>query len=369
MGGRDLGMRDFSVTADLAGLDLAVADLAHADLARVIPDGGFTVPSLILAGIGTGGGLATAGYDSAGGWSGYTVDSTVMLTDVSASISGGVALVAMRLSDTHLNVSTWDKQTGAFTVPAEPFATAFTAHRPTLNGPEMLFQGGISADQHLYASHWNGTQFNTAAQQSTFLTDLAPVVLAGATVHAVFTGTDKKIYDGTVGSVAVEAGGGTSNVSPTATVLQGGTILVVFAGEDTNLYWSALSGASYTAPKSLCAGLTGCLVDTDLSPSLVTAGNGAVVVYRGKNKKIYSAKFLPNATLSASTFDVAIPASGTETTNFMPAVATGLGVDAEVVWVRDSDGAGRHARLSAGAWSTAVTVPNSNFTGPVSLGR
>ena len=369
MGGRDLGMRDFSVSTDLAGRDLAVPDLAHPDLARVIPDGGFDVPSLILAGIGSGGGLATAGYDAAGGWSGYTVDSSVMITDVSASLAGTTALVAMHLGDGHLNVAHWDRQAGAFTTPAEPFATAFTAHRPALAGPELLFQGGISADQHLYTSHWDGTQFGAAAQQATFLTDLAPVVLAGAAVHAVFTGTNKKVYDGTAGSTAVEAGGGTSNVSPSATVLQGGAILVVFAGEDTNLYWSALSGSTYTAPKSLCAGLTACIVDSDLSPQVVTAGNAAVAVYRGKDKKIYSAKFLPNATLSASTFDVAIAASGTETTNFGPAVASGLGVDAELVWVRDSDGAGRHARLSAGAWSAAVTVPNSNFTGAVSLGR
>lgn len=367
---RDLGVRDFRVVDDLFGRDLAVPDLAHPDLARIVPDGGFHAPTLALAAPGVGGGLATADFEPSSGWSNYTVDSTVTITDVSVS-QASTTLVAMRLSDGHLNVSTWDRLAGSYTAPKEPFATAFTAHRPALGGAELLFQGGLSADKRLYDTHWDGTQFGAAAQQASFLTDLAPVVLTpSGSVHAVFTGTDKKIYDGTVGAAAVEAGGGTSNASPAATVLSSGVILVVFAGEDTNLYWSGLSGGNYTAPKSLCAGLTGCLVDSDLAPLVATTGNGAVVVWRGKDKKVYSTALVPNATFASSSFAAAIPASGTEMTNFSPALASGVtGADAELVWARDSDGAGRHARLISGAWSTPTTIPSSNLTGAPALAR
>jgi hypothetical protein len=349
---------------DLTAIDLTAIDLTPAiDLAPIAcdPDAGSGAPSrLYLAAIGAQGALVTAQFDVATGWSALATDSQRSLGELSLAVGPGASpLVVARLSDAPptLAAATVAPCADKLSSPAPLFAGAYTSRRPALvGGPaaDVVFRGGVNGDARLYHTHFDGS-WSAAARQDDFFTDLAPsVVRVGGGLHALFTGQDHKLYDGTIvdsgtGGTATEVTGATSALSPAAVVATDGTTCVVFTGMDTNLYEVARApGGAYGAAKKLCPS-NACLAQSDFEPQLALTASGLpMVAFHGTDQKIYASVRAANGAWSMPTQAT----SGLETTDFSAALASGLGgADAELVYVRKSDGALRHARLTNGTFS------------------
>ena len=369
----------------MAGADLAI-DLGP-DLAPLVCDLGPSGDAgaggrLYLAGVSTGGTLYAAAFQPSGGWSALGASGSSTLAGVSVIAAGSPAepLIAARQSDNALLQASFEPCLQGFRPLAAPFAAASTSNRPALaagaSGADLIFKGGINNDQRLYHSHLGAGGWSAAVAQTSFLTALSPTAIevAGA-LHALFAGTDNKLYDGTVSDGAsggaatpvYDVNGTTalSNLAPAAVVGLDGTAYVVFTGTDTNLYWTSEgAGGAYGKPAQLCAGIASCLMTSDQSPVVSLDATGApIVAFHGTDGHIYTSTLtLGNSPI----WTAAIPATqATETTDLQPAIAPGLGLaKAELVYVRHGDGVPRHARLIAGAWSDGGTLSTALAAAP-----
>jgi hypothetical protein len=381
--------RDFSMgQPDMGSVDLSVDDSAvpPADLTvptdfatpadlTVPPDltplmcdlGGFgdagpTSGRVFVAAIGPNKTLHTARFEPSLGWSGWTNAGGVMLADVSIASAGAPdrPLVVARHTDDTLSGTRFEPCLDNFAPLTVLHNGASTSRRAAITGgltAEVIFKGSVNNDQRLYHSHYDGAVWSLSVAQSNFLTTLAPsVVRDNGTTHAFFTGTNTKIYDGTVsdsagGGTAAEIMGCTSDKGPAAVLAGDGSTMVLFTGMDTNLYWARRpSGGAYTAPVKVCPTGT-CLADTNDPPVLGRDASGApLVAFIGKNKHVYTSSF-------GGAWSSPVEATqASELTDHLPAIAAGLGVQAELVYVRNSDGLLRHVRLNAGSWGSASAL-------------
>jgi hypothetical protein len=382
--------RDFSMPLpDMGSVDLSVDDSASPPVDLTVPadltappadltvppdltplmcdlggfgDGGPTSGRVFVAAIGPNKTLHTARFAPGMGWSSWTNAGGAMLADVSIASAGAPdkPLVVARHSDDTLSSARFEPCLDNFAPLSVLHNGASTSRRAALTGgltADVIFKGSVSNDQRLYHSHYDGALWSLSVAQNNFLTTLAPsVVRDNGTVHAVFTGTDTKIYDGTVastagGGTAAEIMGCTSDKGPSAVLAGDGSTMVVFTGMDTNLYWVRRpSGGAFTSPAKVCPTGT-CLADTNDAPVLTRDANGApLVAFVGKNKHVYTASF-------GSAWTSPIEATqASELTDHLPAIAPGVGMLAELVYVRNSDGLLRHVRLNAGLWGVVSTL-------------
>lgn len=375
---------DLATSPDLAAApDLAASpDLATPPDLAPLPcdlgsggDGG-AGPTLTLAAI-SAGALYVTRFTPASGWSPIGASGSSTLADVTIATGSGQPLIAARQSDNALLTAQPALAcTPMFQPLAAPFPSASTSARPALAGGatiDLVFKGGINSDQRLYHSTLSGSGFSAPVAQASFLTNLAPAaVREGGALHALFTGTNGKLYDGTVsdgsgGGAAIAIYDNPQNLnppviaesshSPAAVVGLDGTVYVIFTGTDTNLYWTrASAGGSYAAPAQLCAGLTSCLMNSDQGPVATLDQSGApLVAFHGTDGHLYTSTL----TLGMSPIWTATKTAtqANEQSDFLPALAPGIGAaSAELVYVRKGDGYGRHVRLIAGSWTDGATL-------------
>jgi|SRR5581483_469935 len=357
--------RDFS-TIDLAGRDAAVPDLAQPMCDLGVPSG-----VLVAAVQSSTNSLYVALLDGAT-WNDIQTSSTPAITDVALSSYAGVPLLVARQTDATLSAAFFGSCQPTFPTLTQLFTGASTSHRPAVSGGDVVFKGSTNGDQNIYHTSWTGSAWTPAVQQTQFTTTYAPTAVRPAsTVHTIFTGTDsmKTIYDGTISD---SPGGGTASAFTGATtahepaaVATGGKTLVVFTGMDTNLY---ATGGNFAAPTSLCTGIASCVMTSNLAPVLSLDSTAQpIVAFVGKdpannanNYRVYSSSLTPSG--SGGQWSAAVEASSGETTNFPLGLAPGVGGDlAELLWVRASDGALRHARLTGAGWQTPTTVKAATF--------
>ncbi len=190
----------------------------------------------------------------------------------------------------------------------------------------------------------------------------ASIAVVGGVALIAQAGDDQDVY------VIAKAGAGWSapvhvavtttgvTLTPAVTAIDpasGGDALVVFAGTDTKLYWSIRDGGAWSVPAEIADALTGD------PPSLVATPDGAVVAFRGTNGGIYASQFDGSGWAAP---DLLLPI--TTTTPSSPALAVGAGdADAELAFVRQSDGAVVHLRLLNGSFGAPITVGGSGLTG------
>jgi hypothetical protein len=389
---------DLSTADDLASPppDLAVAgdlrapsDLATAsDLAPPPPDltppacpqadDGGAAANLLVAAIGPSKRLLAATFTPARGWSAWLENTTVAVAAVGAGLPGArtAGIVAARLTDNKLRTAVVDTCSQTLNAPAAPFTDALAKMGPAaladMTGVDIAFTGSLGAGtDKIYVTRWDGTTFSGPVEHPYLTVQPLAVARAGSSLRLVHTGVSGgnpsgAMYDGPAGATqALVLPNATTPSPPAATVTSDGTTVVVFRGNDTNLYWSGrTSGANaYGNPAQLCAGQTSCLIDSNQPPRAVTGSDGkAVAVWVGKDGKLYS------STLTGAQWGAAVEVSGGETASFLPAVAPGVGgATVELVYVRASDKALRHARLSGGAWSVTATLAGQTLEGDPAL--
>ena len=290
--------------------------------------------------------------------------------DVALAAVGGRPLVAVRLHDATLAAARYDLCRGSF-APLAPIATAaMTAARPSLVGGtvgDLVFRGAVAGDQRYYWSHFDGATWGAIATQGNFLSTLAPTaVRAGGGVHAIFAGTDSNLWDGVVqaigGGTSTQLIGNTSALAPAAAVAPDGAVHVVYTGTNQHLYW--LISAQPSIAHDLCEGQpAGCFIVTDAAPALTMDSDGnALAVFHGTDGKLYASR------LAGTQWGPATAISGSDTTSARrpqsPAASRRI---ADVVYVRASDGAARHAQLTASGWQPPVTVAGAVLTGAPAL--
>jgi hypothetical protein len=364
---------------DLGGPDLALAvdqalapDLTPAcDLAGALPS------RLWVAAVAAGNTLYTARFDTTDGW--HELGTTAAVNQVSLALVGGVPTVADRKTDDSVEVTRYDACLDQYPSPAQIASLAITLNRPALVGgsaADLVFRGSFMSDQRLYhSSSTDATRWSQPTTQGNFLSTLHPAAARwrGA-VHAIFTGTDGHIYDGTVddgggGGSAVRIDDGThTSTQPPAVIVDGtGRLVVVWAqakvnsGDPDPLVWFVRSadGTTSTGPSAVSS------FTSPLGPALALDKSGNVVLaFSGDDKHIYV------STLSDTTWGAAEAASGScsggevrdcETT-LPPAIATGLGSDdLELVYVRDSDGKLAHVRKQSTGWGSETPFTTTNF--------
>jgi hypothetical protein len=347
LGGHDLAVADL-LMPDLQMPDLLMPDLTPAPMCDLMPpdvDGG--VHGLRLAGAAAAGAFATATFDGAS-WSGFLTDGAHAYSDVAL---GSVAIA--RQTDSSLDHVRIDPCSN---VPSgQQIGALQNSFRPSIAGGDVIFRG--KNDTNLYHTHWDGSTWSAVSVQSSLTSNFEPLALfeSGA-LHVMFTGINKTVYDGTIsdaagGGAAIPAGGGTSDQPPAAAVASSGTVFMAFKGvTDNSVFFSMLpSGGSWSAPAKICPVGT-CLATTNSAPTLAVGASGApVLLFVGTDSHVYSSSY-------GSAWSNPIAASsGTDTTTYRPALATGIGAaEAELAYVRASDGAPVHGRLISGTWSFAA---------------
>ena len=297
------------------------------------------------------------------------VSTAVAVDDVAVASVGGRPLLAARLHDTTLVAAGWDVCRDRFAAPAAIAAAAATAARPALVGGategDLVFRGAVNGDQRYYWAHFDGAAWGAIVTQGNFLSTLAPAaVRAGGAVHAIFTGSDGNLWDGVVqatgGGSSTQLVGNTSAQPAAAALAPGGAVHVVYSGTNGHLYWFVTSAPATV--HDLCDGQpAGCFIVTDAAPVLgFGSDGGAVTVFHGTDGKLYASR------LSGTTWGAAAAISGTDTTALAPAIASGGGDVADVVYVR-SDGTPRHAASTAGGWQAPVSVAATVVAGAPAL--
>jgi hypothetical protein len=369
---------DFGAHVD-GGIDQAVPDLAHdggGDGAVVScdlgsnADGGAEVLVVSATAVD---GTAYAAARMDGVWSVVGAAGSALSALVATQRMGQAVLIGRRTDDTLVSTAAAACLID-FPAPTPIFSMAFTAERPAPVGGaaiDLVFRGSISGDQRLFHSRYDSGW--TAAQPlGNFLSILPPVALrVDAQVHAIFTGTDNKLYDGLVdnsGGAATPLPNATSSHGPAAVLSGGGVTYVVFTGDDTNLYYSTHAGATaYTAPLSLCDGQSGCLIASNQAPVMTLDGSGApTVAWIGKGDGlVYTSSY----DVGAAQWSAPLAAT-TEPTALLPAIATGLSDSTlELVFARNTDGQGRHVRKVGAVFTAAVDLPGPKLGSQPSLVR
>ncbi len=363
---------DIGVHADFAG-DLSVDDLGanfdqhsggdlpgSCDLG-VPPDGGG--PERLFVAATTTGGAPYAALRASGSWGAVPTSGGGLLALVAAEFADRPMIVG-RQTDDGLGAALYDPCLALLPSPSMLFALAFTAERPAVVGGsrvDVVFRGSISGDQRLYATHYDGA-WQPALTLGNFLSTLPMAALrSGSDIHTVFTGTDGTIYDGVVngsGGAATPIAAAGSNRGPAAVIDSDGTMYVVWKASDTNLVWSARpAGGAFSSAKGLCDGQGACLIASDELPVLSLDRSGApVAAWLGKGDGlVYTARLA----VGGAIWSAALAAS-TEATALPPALAPGLSdAELELVYVRASDGQGRHARKIAGSFSASDLPPGA----------
>jgi hypothetical protein len=377
--------KDFSAVGGGGQADMAMPDLLALDLTTPpAPDlsshgcdlsTGAPVSTLYFAGATSQNTLETASFTVGGGWSPVAVDGTSGVSEVAIAIAPSAPVVVAKQNDagSTLSYSSYNACGGGYPALTSAYPGAVSSVRPSLVGVSTgnatvdALVRGVGSDNHLYHAAFDGNTWSHT--QLMLLTDKpAAAVRSASTLHAIHVGTGAggttvgQIFDATPQGTSTPIGNATSNLAPAAVAGTGGTIYVVFTGMDTNLYWSKLpaGGSTWTAPAQLCAGQgAGCLDATDLGPVLTLGANGSpIVAWHGKNigtpdNHLYTSTLTDGATPAWS---AAIEATGGETTALQPALSTGIGgAQAELVYVRATDGLPRHVRLTT-TWGSATTI-------------
>ncbi len=227
----------------------------------------------------------------------------------------------------------------------------------------------LGTDGKHYLARYTGSAFDpvddpvggTGPAQAFGPSSASIAVVDGETL-VVQAGDDDQVYAletagaGWADAVAIDVGAAVVNLTPAVTAIDpihGGDALIVYTAESTQLYWSIRDGGVWSEPVAIASALS---ADP---PALIATPQGAVLAFRGTNDGVYAATFdgdgwgapelvVPIATKTGST----------------PAVASGAGdADAELAFVRQSDGAIVHVRLQGGAFGAPTTVGGSGFTG------
>jgi hypothetical protein len=279
-----------------------------------------------------------------------------------------------------------------------------------------LLQGGTN--EQLVYTLWNGSSWSALAQLNADFTLGQPALATvGSTVHAVYLGTDNKLYyeaftggAWTTASAPVTPMGASGQVcgpspgvlaplaaGPSLVFVNGGTC----GGATNHLYNTDLSSGGWSTSQDVApqpsfsaslrpavtaplSGLELCTVfvlqgESQLASAYRTSGgtwistaniqngltndpvalaplaSGALLAYRGTDGMLYTATFSSAGAPSWST-----PTAAFTPTNVSvaatPALIKGIGsATAEMVYV-DGTGALMHTRLMGSAWSTPVAV-------------
>lgn len=356
--GNDLAIPGASDLATAAPGDLAPACFAAAD------DGGLT-PTLYLAA--PAGASLFAARLRGGSWTALP-PAGAAVDDVALATVAGRPLLAARLHDATLAAARFDDCRGTFAPLAQIQPAASTAARPAFvggAGGDLIFRGAVNGDQRYFWSHFDGVSWSAIATEGNFLSTLTPSALrTGGALHAVFAGTDSNLWDGVVqpsGGTATQLTGNTSSLAPAATATSDGKLHVVYTGTNHHLYWFVATAPSLV--HDLCDGQpAGCYIVTDAAPTVGLAADGApLALFHGTDGKLYATR------LAAAQWSAPVALTGGDTTSLPPALASGSGSLADVVYVRDGDKLARHVQLTAGGWQPAVTVGATALSGAPAL--
>lgn len=373
--------RDFAIapSGDQAGADLvgSTADLTNVpspDLtAPVVPPDLVGCPArtaaLGVVAVGNDRNLFVARFTTADGWHDKVRTGGGVIEEITARGRGTGLVVAGRQTDNQL-VTGIEVDCQSVAPMLAPVTNASTGIRPALRltaNNDVVFRGAIGNDHRYYSVRFDAAGAAAPVEQGNFLSLTTPSLYGTSedAIALVFVGDNNKLYDGVTngtGGSATEITGATST-RPVASVTLGSDQLVVFSGTDTNLYFVRKTGTTWSAPKSLCDGQSGCSINSNQPPTLALDSTGqAFALWVGKDgadlakdKGVYASLF--NAT--DNQFGAAAQVTD-EVTHDPVAASAGADATLEVVWVRDGDGFLRHARLQ-GTWQAATTIEDAPF--------
>jgi hypothetical protein len=373
---------DLSVVPDLAAVDAPLPDLAPGPSCN---DAG-TTGHLFLAGTGASNALVTSRFTEGGGWTAYDTATLPTVSDVAQGLYlARPLLLAREKSDNTLSQTGADPCTQDFPSLSPIGFNIKTGLRPRVAGTDVLFRGATPGDLNLYYMYMPSTIWLGPTKQNNMTTTSEFALLHFDGKLLAFYSDGGKL---TEGEVRQQLGGGpsaqvltlTTSQPPAAVVDGNGNLNLVFVGTDTNLYWiwrGPGGGWLQANLHQLCAGQSGCLIDTTMPIALAVDSAGMPsVVWRGINdKKLYSSTLL--TTSGPQYWSAARLASGTCgtkdcDTTVPPALATGIGsAQLELVFVSDLDGRARHARLlpadMGSAWSEPISLSGTNLLNTPSL--
>jgi hypothetical protein len=341
-------------------------------------------PGLAVVAVANDKSLFIARHSSAAGWHEKVTTTQVMVEEVAARASGNQLVVAVRESSNQLSTGI---EVDCIALPPTLVAlpSASTPVRPALRVTttnDVVFRGAINNDHRYYVQRFTDSGATAAVTQGNLLSLTTPALYGtDDAVGLVFTGDSGTLYDGVTsgsGGNATAIAGATSTRPPAVVMLSDGRLLMVFTGNDTNLYFAVRTslgadmGTTWSAPRSLCDGQSGCLIASLQPPTLTLDSAGVpIVLWVGKDtstnldKGVYASTFDGSG---AGFFGAAVQVSDEVTHDPIAAAPGADGATIEAAWVRDGDGFLRHARFS-GTWQAAATIEGKAFRSKPELVR
>jgi hypothetical protein len=372
------GQPDASDDNDGGGLDAIGDDATAGDATDTDAGSGDTGPPpdsgpgtlLLLAG---GGSSIFTGELRTTAWS------TSILTDATNDApslafygpASALGVIRSTANSGELHYTAWTPGSfSAFTPIAQGVTTrAAPAFAGTRTHADLAFQGD---DMMYYFSSWS-TSWNIDAEAiavpgSHSFGPMPPsITTLGEADVVAFAGGDGNLYDQsrTNGSWNTAQGhnltGMLTFTPQIAALASGPELLIVFVeSSDSKVLFTTRSSGVWSTPAP---------IDPNAFASQHVAlaalsGSGAVVAFRGNDANIYWSRYAPASGWSA----VAPVASPNVMTPAAPAVASGLGVDAELAFISAADGAVYHARLTGQSWSAPTRIGGTGLTN-VALAR
>lgn len=329
--------------------------------------GGASGPATALV-LGAGPSAALGARFDGSDWSSTTFGETSDLRPGVSFLGVDRGLFVLRAASAphRLRFTTWSAD-GGFEAWSDISATATTRDRPVLVGASLAYQG--SDFKHYYAlfgASWMPTGEPIGPSQP--LQSFGPAAGHGTTLGGdfvfAFPGDDGGVYvqsrSGGTWAAATGIPGAQTDVTPAIVALTSGPeLLAVWVNDepgqfdDQKVFFATRSGGVWSTPAKIDDG-----VFAVEAPTLAAlAGGQAVLAFRGTDDKPYALRF--DGTSWSAVGPVGSPNNPTIASP--PVLAPGApGADAELVYV--SGGAAIHVRLTAGGWSSPVTIGGAGLT-------
>ena len=261
------------------------------------------------------------------------------MSDVAEAVFAARPMVVARQMDNTLSGAEADSCTQEFPSLAALSTGVTTALRPAvLDGTDVVFRGATAGDLNLYYLYRPSATWLGPVKQDHLTTGSAFSLVRFESVVQALYSDGGKLSAGTVsstsgGGAAAQILANTTSQPPVAVVDKSGTLHVVFVGTDTNLYWIWRNpGAAWDGNQQhqLCAGQSGCIIDTNLPISLALDASGVpIVAWVGQSPhQVFTSRLL--STAGPQFWDTPQTASGSCgtkdcQTTVGPALATGVG--------------------------------------------
>jgi hypothetical protein len=221
--------------------------------------------------------------------------------------------------------------------------------------------------KHYYAafsgSSWSPVEGVTSGGNPSFGPAAPALGVSGESPMVIFTGDNGDLFDQVRGANAWNPasphnlGNVAQGVSAAIALPSAGEVLVVFRWKANGSLRSTLrKGGSWGAPVEIPNALS------DDPPALVLLpGGGALVAFRGTDKKIYWSTWNGSVWTQAAAL---VSGAANPTIKSAPSLGRGLLGDAELVFVEDDAlGAISHATFAKGSWGAPAVVGGTGLLG------